>query len=174
MLYICGMHKRILFFFLFLISASLAWYSSCVKDGCKDVVCHNGGVCVNGACACPVGFEGTNCERKWNEKFTGIWNVADSIYKDNITRFHYKVSISDGLTKDSFYVLGITDTLKDSLVLCVRNSPRGFTMMEKKLNSYVAIVSGSGIMDSITGVVYGKYAYKRNDTTVTVGFTWRK
>lgn len=168
------MQRRLVLLFLFIVSVSLVWYSSCIKDNCKGVMCLNGGVCVNSVCACPVGYEGTHCEKKWNEKFGGNWNVADSIYKDNITRFHYTVSISGMLTKDSFYIQGLTDTLKDSLVLCVRNSPRGFTMMERKLDSFVTVVSGSGAIDSLTGVVYGKYAFKRKDTTVTVGFSWKK
>ena len=43
-------------------------FSSC-KDECKDVVCDNGGVCVEGACDCNAGYEGTNCETAWRTKF---------------------------------------------------------------------------------------------------------
>ena len=29
---------------------------------CQDVICQNGGTCVNGVCNCPAGFGGDNCE----------------------------------------------------------------------------------------------------------------
>lgn len=32
------------------------------KDQCKDTVCENGGICVDGSCYCPEGFSGPNCE----------------------------------------------------------------------------------------------------------------
>ena len=35
--------------------------TSCNKDECENVVCLNGGVCVNGDCDCPDGWEGPNC-----------------------------------------------------------------------------------------------------------------
>jgi hypothetical protein len=138
-------------------------------------------VCVNGACACPVGFEGIACEKKWNEKFGGTWHVADSIYKDNIARYKYDIAISAGITKDSFYVVGLTDTLRDSVLVCVRTSAFGFSMIgDKKLDSMLTIKSGSGTMDSVTGNIWGKYVFERrtnvkdSNITVTVGFTWKK
>ena len=32
------------------------------KDPCKDIVCNNGGDCLNGTCYCPTGYSGTHCE----------------------------------------------------------------------------------------------------------------
>lgn len=46
-----------LLIFLLLISVSC-------KDPCLSVGCLNGGVCNNGACICPDGFSGENCEEK--------------------------------------------------------------------------------------------------------------
>jgi len=48
--------KRLVFS-IFCLTLLLA---SC-KDECKDVICFNGGVCVDGTCACPPGFEGADC-----------------------------------------------------------------------------------------------------------------
>jgi hypothetical protein len=148
------------------------------------VVCENSGVCVNGVCACLTGFEGTYCDKKWNEKFCGNWQAADSFYKDNITRFHYQLNITGRYTRDSFYITGFADTLDTDTLLCYRNAFKGFTIAaDQKMDSFLTIKSGSGIMDSITGNISGKYVFLRKifptglpskDTTVTVAFSWKR
>jgi hypothetical protein len=52
-------------------------YTSCNRDKCKTITCANGGVCNNGACICPSGYEGTNCEKVSREKFLGNWTVFE-------------------------------------------------------------------------------------------------
>lgn len=39
----------------------LTFLASCKKDPCKNIVCENGGICVNGTCDCPEGYEGPSC-----------------------------------------------------------------------------------------------------------------
>ncbi|MCB9063767.1 MAG: calcium-binding EGF-like domain-containing protein [Chitinophagales bacterium] len=56
---------------------SMVTYTACNKDACKDVTCNNGGTCINGTCACPDGYEGTNCETITREKFLGTWKGSD-------------------------------------------------------------------------------------------------
>ena len=51
------------------------FFSSC-KDECKDVTCNNGGVCVEGACDCAVGYEGTDCSTETRAKFVGTYTVT--------------------------------------------------------------------------------------------------
>lgn len=57
--------------------------SSCNKDKCKTIVCANGGVCSNGNCICPTGYEGVNCGTLSITKFTGNWQVRE---KSGITQ----------------------------------------------------------------------------------------
>lgn len=52
-------------------------YTACNKDECKDVVCENGGTCVNGTCECPIGYEGANCEKLTRDNFVGKWSGSD-------------------------------------------------------------------------------------------------
>lgn len=47
---------------------------------CDNVICLNGGNCVDGTCYCPVGYEGVKCETRWNQKFVGNYKVADACY----------------------------------------------------------------------------------------------
>jgi hypothetical protein len=57
--------------FAFFCICSMATYTACVKDGCADAVCQNGGGCTDGVCACPAGYEGASCEIKSATKFVG-------------------------------------------------------------------------------------------------------
>ncbi len=69
-------------------------YTSCNRDQCKSIVCAYGGVCNNGACNCPSGYEGTNCETISRQKFLGNWSVFE---KGSMTEAaQYPVSISEG------------------------------------------------------------------------------
>ena len=43
---------------------------SCEPPACKEVVCSNGGTCIDGTCQCPNGFYGTSCSK------TATWNVS--------------------------------------------------------------------------------------------------
>ena len=54
------------------------FFSSC-KDECKDVTCNNGGVCVEGACDCAVGYEGTDCSTEIRAKFIGTYTVSGTV-----------------------------------------------------------------------------------------------
>jgi hypothetical protein len=48
-------------------------WTSCKKDLCKDTTCLNGGVCDDGKCECPEGFEGDGCEIDKRGDFRGDW-----------------------------------------------------------------------------------------------------
>ena len=70
--------KSILFPALILISAFFAVvYTSCNVDKCKTIVCANRGVCTQGACTCPAGYEGPACESIARKKFTGNFMVFE-------------------------------------------------------------------------------------------------
>jgi len=52
-------------------------YMSCNRDRCKTIVCAHFGVCNDGVCVCPSGYEGSNCETVSREKFLGNWTVFE-------------------------------------------------------------------------------------------------
>ncbi|HMN32529.1 MAG TPA: calcium-binding EGF-like domain-containing protein [Chitinophagaceae bacterium] len=58
---------------------------------CENVVCLNGGNCVDGQCNCPKGYEGTKCEVKWNQKFSGSFIAVDDC---NMANPNYHVVLS--------------------------------------------------------------------------------
>jgi len=49
-------------FLLALTAFSTVTYTACNNDRCKNVVCQNGGSCLNAKCTCPSGFTGSKCE----------------------------------------------------------------------------------------------------------------
>jgi hypothetical protein len=77
-------------------------WTSCKKDPCKDTSCINGGVCNDGKCKCPEGFEGAGCEIDVRPGFNGAWegrlcNSSSAIYWDQ--RVEIKTNDSAGLAK---------------------------------------------------------------------------
>lgn len=52
-------------------------YTSCNNDKCKAIVCAYGGVCDDGNCICPSGYEGVHCEVVTRDKYKGVWTVFE-------------------------------------------------------------------------------------------------
>ncbi|HEY1032709.1 MAG TPA: hypothetical protein VGD89_13110 [Flavipsychrobacter sp.] len=79
-------------------------YTSCNNDKCKAIVCAYGGVCKDGACICPTGYEGTQCEIITRDKYKGVWNVIE---KGTYTLTNqYQVSIEDGASMNKMVIRG--------------------------------------------------------------------
>ena len=70
--------------------------TSCTPDPCKDVVCNNGGTCVDGSCVCATGYEGTNCDTEVRTKAIGTWTVADSCSNSGTASYTVTVVTSTG------------------------------------------------------------------------------
>ncbi len=63
---------------------------SCKKDKCKNIECQHEGICNNGKCQCPQGFEGTNCEFYSISILNRIWTVTDSVIEKPIGSVQYQ------------------------------------------------------------------------------------
>lgn len=92
---------------------SMIAYTSCKKDACKDIICSNGGTCVDGACKCPAGYEGPSCDVKSNAKFIGIFSAVDvcPLALRQGDDLKYDISIlSDNTSPVKMTVIGIANT----------------------------------------------------------------
>ena len=69
-------------------------FSSCSEDKCKAIVCAFGGVCTDGQCLCPSGYEGPQCETISRVKYKGIWVVTEDGSFSNAAQ--YSVSVEEG------------------------------------------------------------------------------
>ncbi len=67
------MTNRLLF--IIMICGLWAW-TGCRQDPCENVECQNGGVCMEGTCACAEGFEGTLCETFDGLQFLGTYTAS--------------------------------------------------------------------------------------------------
>lgn len=61
---------------LFFTSVFLCFMFSC-SDPCDDVSCGDNGTCDDGTCICDTGYEGTLCDTKIIDKYTGSWVSSD-------------------------------------------------------------------------------------------------
>lgn len=53
----------------------LTVFAACGKDACKEIVCQNGGECMDGDCACPPEFEGNLCEYVAIGDYLGTYSI---------------------------------------------------------------------------------------------------
>lgn len=154
-------------------------------------MCKSGGVCVNGNCACPSGYEGQHCENTWAAKFTGTWHASDSYIKDT-THHNYDLVVSV-LNADSVLVQNFSsaidikgrpvDTLtglfysfpKELKVIASRNGYLQFynitSQVIDSINN-VSLLNWYGAIDSAGTTVRGTYTVKVRDSSVTAKFTW--
>jgi hypothetical protein len=70
--------KKVLLTAIATVGVFSATFISCTPDACKSVVCNNGGSCLDGACQCASGFEGTSCQTASRDKFIGNYVVLDT------------------------------------------------------------------------------------------------
>lgn len=146
-------------------------FNSCVQDNCNGVLCYNDGVCVQGTCTCLSGYEGTQCERKWTEKFAGTWQASDTYFRDTVTN-KYDLEILIGDAVDSFFLVGLTDTL-DSIV-CKRTGFYQFTFGENIIDTNLTIKSGIGTISNNGQTVTGVYSFTFLDSSVNTNFKWQR
>jgi hypothetical protein len=147
--------KFLTFAFFALMSLSTVVYmNSCKTDPCKDVVCQNGGTCVDGTCSCLTGYEGTNCETELRSKFL----VAGASFTETGTTYSsftsattngtntYNMTISKGATVDVIMIENVGNYSCSSgtySVAAKMNSSTTFTIAQTTVCGTTFTGSGS-------------------------------
>lgn len=118
-------------------------YTACNKDECKDVVCQNGGSCVEGTCSCAAGYEGTNCETKSSAKFVGTYTVTENCGGDPYPVVVTAVDASTILISN----LGNYDCSSGDIVWTATVSKTSLTIADNKCSTQM---NGTGSYDNGT------------------------
>jgi hypothetical protein len=74
-------------------------YTSCNEDKCKSIVCAHGGVCTDGACLCPTGYEGPQCETVNRKRYLGNWRVTENGSITDAAQYTISVEEGDNITE---------------------------------------------------------------------------
>jgi hypothetical protein len=137
--------------------ASVTYFNSCKKDPCKDVVCNNGGTCVDGTCSCTTGYEGTNCETAWNTKFVASYSGTDVCTSGTYT---WNGSITKSSTSGSiFYITNMGGFGSSAQFSCTLTNSTTFTIDAQVQNGYT-ILSGGGSISSDGAKITSNYIVK--------------
>ncbi len=83
---------------------------SCNEDKCKSIVCAYGGVCKEGTCICPAGYEGSQCETITRQRYQGVWIVEEEGTSSMPAR--YEVNISYGTTMTDILITNFYNKIK--------------------------------------------------------------
>src|SRR5580704_16717801 len=93
--------------FLTIVVITAVSYTACNKNKCASVVCQNQGVCNNGNCVCPVGFEGNRCEVLSRDKFIFTYNGGDTCSNEGYRQYSIRLLAVPGdsveLTMENFH-----------------------------------------------------------------------
>lgn len=116
---------------LVLFSFTLAFISSCKKKDlvyndttkirpCDNVICLNGGNCLDGNCLCPIGYEGVKCEKKWTDKFVGNFIASDECYTGS-AGFYDVLITPDPVFADKMNFTNLGTTCNSNLITAIVN-----------------------------------------------------
>jgi EGF domain-containing protein len=131
--------------FLILLVMQLLLVVSCKDEPCDAVVCQNNGICVDGECDCPPGFEGDLCESFTRQKILGNFDVTSNCMGDTAETETWAIGASSSafnevlignFHKPALYVIA---TITDSNIIEIKEQFIGGPV------SYT--ISGSGTIE---------------------------
>ncbi len=116
-------------------------YSSCNNDKCKAIACAYGGVCKDGNCVCPSGYEGAQCETITRDKYVGVWTVFE---KGTVTQSNsYDVTFKYGVGMTDMQITNFYNLLKSPV--SVRLKADTIYIPLQTVDGYE--IQGTGVLD---------------------------
>lgn len=124
---------------------SLLIVSSCKDEPCDDVVCQNNGICIEGVCDCPPGFEGEFCEEFSRQKILGNFDVTSNCVGDSAETNTWAI----GASASAFNEVLINNFHKPALnIVATITNPETLEISEQFIGGAVSYtIAGSGTID---------------------------
>jgi hypothetical protein len=150
--------------FLTIGAFSTTIFTSCDPDACKDVVCQNGGTCTDGLCACPTGYEGTNCETLSRTKFLGVFTGAETctVGSDN-----YSITCTANSDDTKFKIQNLYND--NSLTAIASASGNAFTIPSQTVASGVTALGSGTITGNTITITYTVTNSMTSNTCTFIG-----
>ena len=147
--------------------------SSCVTDKCKDVVCQNDGICIEGTCDCPAGTSGTFCDVidravLLNASGVATYSVTETCSVTGAATYTVDFAAS-GTSLDKILVNDFGGyTSLDGVAMTVSGTT--VTVANQTISGYT--VSGTGTISGST--ITMNYTISAGGATETCSGTWTK
>jgi hypothetical protein len=135
--------------FLIVIVVSAVSYTACNKNHCGNVVCLHLGVCNDGSCLCPTGFEGNNCEILSRDKFIFTYNGGDTCDSAGYRQYPIHLLAIAGDTLE-LKMTNFLNNLQDSAI-CTIQSTDSFSFIGSNNST---IYNGTGKLSHDTLIMY--------------------
>lgn len=147
-------------------------------------MCKNGGICLNGLCSCPNGYEDADCGTPSLSRYVGTWTMHDSVTgSDHASMLNASATYNIDITgkpgsSTDFYISGVTGNAGYTNLPCKMQDTltRIFTPFQfraQDLYGYtfpnrMIIVSFIGVTNAGGYYIHGRYIrqYPLADSTV--------
>lgn len=156
-------------------------YISCNKDegssitgeiSCLEVLCLNGGTCVDGECMCPTGYYGDSCQLSWSSRYIGSYTVTETItWSSNATLIGndsiYNARISQSSVPQIFFIDSLVGNPKfNSVTGIVDSTTENFMFQANEAIFYnnLIIQGGKGSINDSSDKLTGVYARQLKDS----------
>lgn len=135
------MQIRILFLFGF----AVLIIGACSTDECKKIKCQNNGVCNDGYCMCPDGFEGKYCEIAWRDNYIGVYAASENCSSSSPS--NYTITITANTTfPERIDIHNLYNT--NQTIVAIVESPSSVSIVNQAFGS--GQISGSGYLGTNT------------------------
>jgi hypothetical protein len=142
----------------FAVLAGLA-FASCDNDPCKDVVCGDNGVCVEGDCVCDAGYEGASCETLQATKFLGSYNAIENCSTSGTAAYTVGVFANADLTK--FDIDNFWEFFAAPVVATISADGKSFTIADQEPDADGYRVEGTGSINDAGNIITLSYTVKK-------------
>ena len=142
--------------------SSTVLYTACEKDSCLTLKCRNGGVCTDGLCQCPQGFEGSECTLHASERFIGAYRgstvvdnreyyldsaVIEQVTAPDVVAFHFwsePKKIYQGRVEGSY--LKVKDESTGEYFQLTEDKDRIIVFIEKTVDGKKQVINFDGYL----------------------------